>query len=154
VGKTVSGDVTISNVTAVRNGATLEVRGTVKNNDPDTLNEPNACAVVYTSAGDVVLVFKDETFADLKQDDTNTLDITAAVPDSSSVVDHVDVYVDGLKNGVPTSPESQTGIGVTGCPATATSTNTATPVTSTPTATTTPPATNTATVTNTPTSIC
>src|SRR5438874_666276 len=45
-GTTVSGDATVSNVQINRNGTTLTITGTLKNNDTTTLASPAVCAVV------------------------------------------------------------------------------------------------------------
>lgn len=138
VGDAATGNVTLSNVVLTRYGTSLHVRGTLKNVDSTTLTEPNVCAVAYTSAGKVVVVGQDLTIPDLAHNASDTFDIRVAVPDSSSTVDHVDVWADGLKDDVPIVPESDLDNTVTVC---------------TPTVTATPTGTNTATPTNTPTPI-
>lgn len=151
-------DVTISNVTAARTGTTLTVAGTVKNNDSDKLEAPNVCVVVFDQDDNVIVVKLDEEISDLAQNASDTFSTTITVPASTSLVDHVDVNVDGLHGDVPTKPQAKTSVNVTNCDNptnTPTTTNTpvntptATPVT--PTATGTPPAaTNTPVATATP----
>lgn len=152
VGTTVNGNATISNVTTSRNGASLVVTGTLRNNDSVELASPAVCAVVYNSSDNVVTTQK-VTVASLNSNTQENFTVTVTVPDSTTSVSHVDVWADGLENNVPISPISLTGQAV----ATATPTNTAT-ATATPcftgTGTTTPVActpTPTATSTNTPT---
>ena len=151
VGDAETGDLTISNIVITRkSGTSLHVSGTVKNNDDTTLVNPNVCAVVYSSAGKVIVVGQDLGIVSLAHNASDTCDITVTVPDSTSTVNHVDVYADGLKDDVPIVPESVKDRSVTVCSATATptstSTGTATP-TGTLTPTDTPVATNTATAT-------
>jgi hypothetical protein len=104
VGTAETGSGTISNLAVNRNEGTLIVSGTFKNTDSSTLEAPNACAVVYSSSGNVIIVGLDQTMADLATNASDTFSITMTVPDSTSTVDHVNVYVDGLKDGVPTLP--------------------------------------------------
>ncbi len=158
IGTAETGDLTISNLQVGRREDTdLVVAGKVKNNDSSTLKDPTVCIVVYTDDDNVVIVGKDESLSNLDEDDTDTFSITLTVPDSTTTVDHVDVYVDGLVDDVPILPESDTNNSVDVCDATNTPVSTTT-ATSTPTTTATNTATTTATATNTlsptPTSVC
>jgi hypothetical protein len=152
VGTAATGDVSLSGITTVReNDTDLVVAGTVKNLDSTELTDVVACIVVYSDADKVVLVEKDDTsLSDLSHNESDTFHITVTVPDSTSIVDHVDVWVDGLSDGVAIVPESSTGHNVTVRSATDTPTATRTP-TLTPTPTPTSTATPTATSTPTPT---
>lgn len=160
IGTAETGDLTISNLQVGRRDDTdLVVAGKVKNNDNTRLEDPTVCVVVYTDDDNVVIVGKDESLSNLDEDDTDTFSITLTVPDSTTTVDHVDVYVDGLVDDVPILPESDTNNSVDVCD-TATSTPTPGGPTNTPTNTATPTGTptTTATATNTlsptPTSVC
>lgn len=155
VGTTVNGNATISNVTTSRNGASLVVTGTLRNNDSVELASPAVCAVVYNSSDNVVTTQK-VTVASLNSNTQENFTVTVTVPDSTTTVSHVDVWADGLENNVPISPISLTGQAVATATPTNTATATATPCnaggtpvacTSTPTAT----STNTPTATATPT---
>ena len=101
-----------------RDDTDLVVAGKVKNNDNTTLKDPTVCIVVYTDDDNVVIVGKDESLSNLDEDDTDTFSITLTVPDSTTTVDHVDVYVDGLVDDVPILPESDTNNSVDVCDAT------------------------------------
>ena len=153
VGTTSAQDVTISAVTAKRSTTALTINGTVKNNSSTKLYAPNACVVVRTSAGDVLITGLDTTLSDLAQNATDTFTVTITVPDSSTA-SKVDIWVDGLDaSDNPTTPESKLGVAVTTCAATSTPTNTAANTstsTATSTATSTPTGTPTSTSTNTP----
>ncbi len=152
VGDAETGNVQLSNVVITRKGTALRVRGTIKNLDGTTLTEPNVCAVVYTSAGKVLVVGQDALIPDLAHNASDFFDISnLTVLNSTLSVDHVDVWADGLKNDVPIVPESDLDNTVTVC-YTPTSTSTATPTgtnTATPTPTFTPIPTETSTATNT-----
>ncbi|MDP9237176.1 MAG: FxLYD domain-containing protein [Chloroflexota bacterium] len=158
VGTADSIDVTYSNVKAVRNGTSLVVTGTIKNNDSTKLESPNVCVVVYASNDNVIIVKDDESLSDLSHNSTDTFSVSITVPDSTSTVDHVDLHADGLHGDVPTVPEDKTGVSITNCgdststpTRTATGTATATATAVPPTATGTPPAaTNTPVPTSTP----
>jgi hypothetical protein len=126
VGTAAVGAGTITGLTVGRGTTTLTVAGTFKNTDATTLTSPNACAVVYNSSGNVIVVGLDESMNDLALNATDTFSITLTVPDSTATVDHVDVYVDGLKSGVPILPLKDTGNTVNLTP-TATATAIATP---------------------------
>lgn len=154
VGTVVASDLTISNVNVRRDGDTLRVSGTVKNNSSDTVANAVACIVVFNNAGNVVVTSRanvDDT--SLAQNQTGNFDKSITVPDNAGTVDHVDIYVDGLdgdSNGTPVAPEASKGHNVNIC---ATPTNTATnTATFTPTTTPSPTATptNTPVATNTP----
>ena len=162
VGDAETGDLTISNLVITRiNHTTLRVKGKIKNNDATTLTDPNICAVVYSSAGKVVVVGQQTSMPSLIENETDNISITVTVPDSTANVDHVDVWADGLKDDVPIVPESDLDNSVTVCAAatsTPTATNTATPVTDTATPTSSPTPGSSPTNTNTPvptaTSVC
>ena len=126
VGTAAVGSGTITGLTVGRGTTTLTVAGTFKNTDSTTLTAPNACAVVYNSSGNVIVVGLDETMTDLAHNATDTFSITLTVPDSTATVDHVDVYVDGLQSGVPILPIKDTGNSVNLTP-TATATAVGTP---------------------------
>jgi hypothetical protein len=157
VGNTIAGDVTLSNVTVVRNGTSLVVSGTIKNNDSVTLSSPAVCAVVYSSAGNIIVTGKTSP-SSLSAGASETFTVTIIVPNSSATVNHVDLWADGLENNVPISPVSVTGRAVNIATATPTATATSTPCSSggtpvacTPTNTPTPTNTATPTATATPT---
>ncbi len=150
VGSVDTGSVTITGVTAVRkNDTDLIVKGTVKNTDSTKLEAPNACIVLYDNNDKVIVVGLDDSLSDLALNASDTFSLTVTVPDSTSLVNHVNIYVDGEHGGVPVAPESKTGVNVTVCGATSVpATNTAT---ATGTLTNTPVATNTTAPTSTPT---
>lgn len=165
VGDAETGNVQLSNLVITRkNGTTLRVRGTIKNLDDTTLTDPNVCVVVYSSDGKVLVVAgPDTTVSDLAHNGSDTFAIDVTVLDSTSKVDHVDVWADGLKDDVPIVPESDLDNSVTVCTptpaATSTSTGTLTPSntpteTNTPTPSVTPTPTNTTAPAATATSIC
>lgn len=109
VGTPASGSGTITNLTVNRGTTTLTVAGTFKNTDSTTLTAPNACAVVFDSSGNVVVVGLDQTMGDLSQNGSDTFSISLTVPDSTTTVSKVNVYVDGYKDSVPTLPVSSIG---------------------------------------------
>lgn len=110
VGTPATGSGTITNLKVSRSGTALTVTGTFQNLASTTLTSPNACAVVYNSSGNVVVVGIDETsMIDLVQNGSDNFTISLTVPDSTTTVDHVNVYVDGFQNNVPTLPVSITG---------------------------------------------
>ena len=86
VGTAATGSGTITNLTVNRGTTTLVVAGTFKNTDSSTLEEPNACAVVYDSSGNVIVVGLDQTLADLATNGSDTFSITLTVPDSTTTV--------------------------------------------------------------------
>ncbi len=147
-GTTVAGNLTISNQQASRSGTALHVTGTIKNLDTTTLTSPQACAVVYNSSNAVVVVGT-ATIGDLAQNASGSFAIDITVPDDTSAVSKVDVWVDGLEGGLPVTPRSATGLSVPTTP-TPTATSTACAPTCTPTPTSTATATSTATPTPTP----
>ena len=148
VGGVADGDVSLSAVAASRDGETLSVTGTIKNNDNDTLVDPAVCVVVRDNDDNVLITGKDTSISDLDEDETDTFSVAITVPDDDTA-DTVDVWVDGLDGSSDDSPiapasdlnnEIDEGTATpTGTPAT--STPTGTPATSTPTATATPTAT-------------
>jgi hypothetical protein len=140
IGTAETGDLQFSNVVVTRYGTSLHVRGTIKNLDSTMLTDPNICAVVYTSGGNVVVVGQYTSMPSLIHNESDTFDFHVTVPSSTSTVDHVDMWADGLKNDVPIVPESLLNRSVTACSAT---------VTPTPTGSATPTPTNTGTATNT-----
>jgi hypothetical protein len=127
VGNVETGNVTISNLRFVRNGTNLNVEGRVKNNDATQLRDPAVCVVVFNNNDSVILVGRNDGLADLSQNATSNFLISLTVPDSSTVVDRVDVFVDGLKNDIPIEPKSQINNSVSICAATAVPTATRTP---------------------------
>ena len=137
-GATASGNFTLSNLSIWRQTTTLHVTGTIKNLDSSTLTSPQACAVVYDSSGNVLVVATGTT-SDLTQNATGSFTITLTVPDDSTSVSRVDVWADGFEGGVPVSPISSTGLGAPTVTPTPANTSTVTPTaTNTPTATPTP----------------
>jgi len=109
VGTPASGSGTITNLAVNRGTTTLTVSGTFKNTDSTTLTAPNACAVVFNSSGNVVVVGLDQSMGDLSQNASDTFSISLTVPDSTTTVSKVNVYVDGYKDSVPIRPISSTG---------------------------------------------
>jgi hypothetical protein len=129
LGKVAPSDIAINQINAVRTGASLTVTGNVRNDHEDLLSEVAACVVVYDSANRVVRVGRDATLGDLAQGANATFDVTLAVPDSATDVDRVDVWADGLVDGVPAEPEGDRRIPVdTTATPTPTGSATATPV--------------------------
>jgi|CXWL01.1.fsa_nt_gi hypothetical protein len=134
IGRVEDSDITITNIAPLRTGGSLTVTGAVTNNDSDSLEDPTACAVVYKTDGRILAVAKDVTLLDLSTGQSDTFSITMAVPDSAGVLEHVDIWVDGVHGSDPVEPESSTGTDIidatptaTGTPATATPTSTPTP---------------------------
>lgn len=160
------GDVTISNLKISRLDGDLKVTGKIKNEDNDKLFDPAVCIVVRDDDGNIVVVGRTTSIDDLDEDEEDDFSVTVKVPDSTTIVNEVDVHVDGLEgddgdDGTPIEPISDVDNDVTNCPdATNTPTRTNTPnaPTNTPAATNTPtatptgvlPATGTATATATP----
>jgi hypothetical protein len=133
VGTVKEGDIVVSDVTAVRDGGTLTVEGTITNDDNDELEDPVVCAVVWNEDGRVVTTGKDTSIDDLAEGASAEFSIEIDVPDDSDLVDEVDVWADGLEDDVPVEPGSEEDIAVTVADAgTPTATNTAAP-TATPT---------------------
>lgn len=128
VGTTRDGELTFSNVTAARVGEVLTVAGTVTNDDAD-LDDPAVCVVVRDEDGLAVTTGKDDSLGDLDEGASAVFSVTLAVPGDSDLVDHVDIWADGLENGVPTDPESkeEVEVGVT-LPSTPAPAPTSTPV--------------------------
>ena len=143
VGNVAIGNVTISNLRFVRNGTSLTVDGTIRNNDATKLTDPAVCVVVFNTSDSVILVGRNDGIADLNQNSSSNFTLNLTVPDSSSVVDRVDVFVDGFKNDIPIEPKSQINNPVSVCAATAVPPATRTPRGQTSRATKTPVATKT-----------
>ena len=147
VGTTANGDLTLSNK-ATRTGAVLHVTGKIINNDSDTLISPVACIVVRDSDGNVVVTAKNTSVGDLATGANGTFVEDITVPNSTTTVKSVDVWVDGLdgsSSAAPINPQSDLDNVVSNCgTATSTPVNTST---ATPTATITATATNTTTAT-------
>ena len=155
-GQVSSVDVRFSNIAITRNDELMVVTGTIKNNDPDELDNVRVCAVVRNDDGDVTRVEVDDTEVDnLAEDDTENFEFDVTVPDDSNDVDKVDLYVDGintddddkvteaisdLDNNVDlcTAPTSTTTPPTATNTPTAQPTSTGTPFTAVPTATATP----------------
>lgn len=154
-GEPEDGDLTISNLKISRLDGELKVTGKIKNEDNDKLWDPAACVVVRDDDGRIVVVGRTTAIDDLAEDAEDTFSITIKVPDSTTVVNEVDVHVDGLEggddeDGTPIEPISDVDNDVTNCDATSTPQNT---TTATATATNTPDPSvtpNTATATPTP----
>ena len=121
VGNVAQGNVSFSNVTAVRTGGSLVVSGTLTNDDGDALEDPAVCAVVYDDDDRVVVVGRD-ALTDLAIDEDGAFSITLAVPDNGDLVETVDLWADGIEGNVPTEPESSVNNAITVQP-----TNTGTP---------------------------
>ena len=152
-GDTADGDFELTDITVERDedGEILRVDGTITNLDEEDLDDPAVCAVVYDDDGNVVVVAKDEDIDDLAEDESATFSLEIDVPDSTSTVDHVDVWADGIEDDTPVDPVSEEDLDVAICEATATPTNTATSTsTATGTPTDTPTATDTPIATDTP----
>lgn len=145
IGAVAASDITITVTGVSRAGATLTVSGSVENNSSTTLADPAVCAVVYDNGDRVVVTGKDESLNSLGTGASDTFSITITVPDDTALVDHVDLWTDGLSGdstGTPVRPQSDTDNSVvvgTVTPTTPTVTNTPAP-----TATNTPDATQTA----------
>jgi hypothetical protein len=164
IGQVVNADLTFSSIVATRNDELLVVTGKIKNNDNDELDNVRVCVVVRNNDGDVTRVAVDNNEIDnLADGDTEAFSIDVSVPDRTSDVDKVDLYVDGndvddddkvtepisdLDNDVdvcagatntPTKTNTPASTNTPTNTATATSTGTVTPVpTNTPTKTATP----------------
>ncbi len=95
VGTAAVGSGTLSSVTVNRGTTSLTVAGTFKNTDSTTLEAPNVCVVVFNSAGAVIVVKIDEELSDMAANASDTFSTTVTVPDSTTTVDHVSIYVDG-----------------------------------------------------------
>jgi hypothetical protein len=125
VGATRNGELAFSDVTAEREGETLTVSGTVTNEDAD-LDDPAVCVVVRDEDGLAVITGKD-SLDDLAESASADFSVTLTVPDDVDLVDHVDIWADGIESGVPTDPESEQDVEI-GVTATATPVPTATPM--------------------------
>jgi hypothetical protein len=112
LGRAASSDIAIYGINAQRDGGSLVVTGTVRNDAGETLIDPAVCVVVYSSADKVVRVGRDATLEDLALDASDTFSLELAVPDSTTLVEHVDVWADGLVEGVPGEPEGDRNIAV------------------------------------------
>lgn len=137
-GTTVAGYVSLSNVAAQRDvgGTTLRVTGTITNYDSVVLADPHVVAVVRDDSGNVVVVGSETGISDLAEGQSATFSVEVGVPDSTATVSSVDIWADGLEDGVPVNPVSFTAVAAAVVTATATPTDTATPTataTSTPT---------------------
>lgn len=126
VGGVVQGNVEVSGVTVTRTGTSIVIAGTIKNVDGDALDDPAACVVVYNDDNRVVITGRD-LLGDLAVDASGAFEVTLTVPDDADLVDHVNIWVDGLEGGTPTGPESSEGHAVT-VVATTTPTATATSI--------------------------
>ena len=76
------------------------------------LSQPHVSAVVRDSSDNVVVVAMDTGIADLGQDASAPFSIDVTVPDSTATVASVDIWSDGLENGIPTNPASAIGANV------------------------------------------
>ncbi len=134
IGTVDSSDISVTVTGVSRSTTTLTVTFTVHNNSSTRLNSPVACIVVRDSSNHVLTVLKVTGLPDLTTTTYTSPPQTITVPDNTSLVDHVDVYVDGLSDssGNPVRPQSDTGNSVTVGTPTATATGTAVP-TNTPT---------------------
>jgi hypothetical protein len=141
VGTVADGDVTISDISVLRDGDELTVTGKIKNNDGDDLIDAAACIVVRDNDGNVLITGKDDV-GDINTDATKTFSVTITVPDDDTA-DSVDVWVDGLDGSSsddPIAPASDLDNSVVeGTPTPTTATATPTSTTPTATATAVPP---------------
>jgi hypothetical protein len=145
-GEPEQGDVMISNLTIYRVGNDLTVTGKIKNEDNDKLYDPAVCVVVRDDDGNIVIVGRTTSISDLEEEgetgDEDDFIVEMKVPDSTTIVNEIDVHVDGLEggdgnDGTPIEPISDVDNDVslnTPTP-TRTATVTGTPPTSTATAT-------------------
>lgn len=142
VGTVAAGDVTITVTGVTRNGSSLAVSGTIRNNATNTLVEPDVCVVVRDASDNVLIVKKETGISDITHNATQSFSVTITVPNDTTA-HTADVWVDGLdgsSSGAPIAPESDLNNSVViGTP-----TPTGTPVTATPTPITTAEATQTA----------
>jgi hypothetical protein len=116
VGATETGSVDFDDIVVARDGETLTVTGKVTNRDGDKLVDPAVCIVVKDDGGHIVITKKDETITDLDEDENDTFSVEITVPDSTSTIDSVDIYVDGLdgsSSAAPIDPESDLDNSVT-----------------------------------------
>jgi len=132
VGTVENGDIVLSDVTATRTGGTLTVEGTLTNDNNDTLEDPIVCVVVWNEDGRVITTGKDSSIDDLDEGESEDVSIEIPVPDDADQVNEVDVWADGLEDGVPVEPGSEEDVAVAETPAgtstpTATASPTATP---------------------------
>jgi hypothetical protein len=155
-GDVVNGEITFSLVDVTRDNEQLIVNGRIKNTDNDDLENLRVCVVVRNSDGDITVVKVDNNNYDLNSDETQDFSVEVTVPDDTSDVDKVDLWIDGTnadEGDDVTEPQGDDDhdVSVCGNTATNTPTSTGTPATSTPTKT--PVPTQTAggpTATNTP----
>ena len=139
VGEASTANLTISNVSILRNDDELTVTGTVTNNDNDQIDDVRVCIVIRNDDDEIVRVLLDDLSpADLDEDDDGDFSFTSVdVLDDVNDTDTVDIYVDGIVDGDPSEPEEDLNNDVV--EGTATPTRTPTPgPTSTPTPTPTP----------------
>ena len=108
-GTAATGAGTITGLAVNRATTTLTVTGTFKNTDSTTLTNPQACAVVFDDAGNVIIVGLDTSLSDLALNATDTFSIALTVPNSATTVKKVNVYVDGYAGSVPIVPIKSTG---------------------------------------------
>lgn len=121
VGPAATGNVEITDVTAVRTGEDLVITGTVENKHATTLTNTRVCGVVRNSNGNVIRV-GNASAGSLAQDASDDFSITVKVPNDSTAT-KVDIWVDGFQNNVVIKPISKLGTDVT-LPTTATPTST------------------------------
>ena len=131
-GTTVAGDFGLSNIVAERaaDSTVLHVTGTITNNGSSLLDEPHVAVVVGDENGAVVVVATNVDISDLSSGESASFAVDVTVPDSTSIVSTIDVWADGLIDGVPVNPISSTGVSVVELAATATATATSTPIAS------------------------
>jgi hypothetical protein len=121
VGPAATGNVEITDVTAVRTGEDLVITGKVENKHATTLTNTRVCGVVRNASGNVIRVGNDSA-GSLAQDASANFSITVKVPNDSTAA-KVDIWVDGFQNNVVIKPISKVGTDVT-LPTTPTATNT------------------------------
>ena len=108
----------------------LHVTGTITNNGSSLLDEPHVAVVVRDENGAVVVVATNVDISDLSSGESVSFAVDVTVPDSVSIVSTIDVWADGVIDGVPVNPISSTGVSVVELAATATATATSTPIAS------------------------
>jgi hypothetical protein len=134
-GNTEASDIALTEIEAERTGGSLSVTGTITNHDDDLLEEPAVCVVVFDEDGNVITTAKDESVEDLSAGgDSDSFAVEIAVPDDEELVDHIQVWADGLEDDTPVEPsfadEEMIGLTPTATPSpssTATPAPTATP---------------------------
>ncbi len=131
VGQTVNGELNYSNIEVTRNGDTLVVTGTIKNDDSDDLEDVRVCVVVRDVDDKILTVKRDNDTYDLNSGDDADFSITIDVVDDNDDVDSVDLWADATNKDEGddvTEPQSTLGKTVDECSSTSTPTHTPTGV--------------------------